>query len=391
MTDTRLLKTPLHGLHLSLGAKMVEFAGYDMPVQYADGVLKEHLWTRERAGLFDVSHMGQAFLRTTRLPLGADAAHEEVAAALETLVPGEVRKLKKGGMRLSVLLNERGGVLDDLMISRPARDDQQGRLFLVVNAACKDADFALLRERLAGRAELEVCDADNEFAGSRSLIALQGPKAAAVLERFVPGASRQPFMTMTAGEWKGAYLIVSRCGYTGEDGFEISIRDEFASDFARALLDQEDVRPIGLGARDSLRLEAGLCLYGHDLNAEISPVEGNLAFIIGKRRREEGGFPGAERILRELKEGPSKLRVGLAPEGRAPAREGAEIRSPDGRLIGAVTSGGFGPSVNAPVAMGYVEAGFAPAGTEVHLMVRGKALPARVAAMPFHPHRYFKG
>lgn len=390
MTQTRLLKTPLHGMHLALGAKMVEFAGYDMPVQYADGVLKEHLWTRERAGLFDVSHMGQAFLRTTKLPLGSDAAHDEIAAALETLVPGEIRKLKKGGMRLSVLLNERGGILDDLMISRPARDDQQGRLYLVVNAACKDADFALIRERLAGRAELEICDDANDFAGARSLVALQGPKAASALERLVPGVSKQAFMTMSPGEWRGAYLIVSRCGYTGEDGFEISIRDGEADDFVRALLESDDVRPIGLGARDSLRLEAGLCLYGHDLNAEISPVEGNLAFIIGKRRREEGGFPGASRILRELKEGPAKLRVGLRPEGRAPAREGAEIRATDGRLIGAVTSGGFGPSVNAPIAMGYVDAAHAASGAEVQLMVRGKALPARIADMPFHPHRYFK-
>lgn len=391
MSQARLLKTPLHGLHVALGAKMVEFAGYDMPVQFADGVLKEHLWTRERAGLFDVSHMGQAFLRSTRFPLGSDAAHDDVAAALETLVPGEIRKLKRGGMRLSVLLNERGGVQDDLMITRPLSENAQGRLYLVVNAACKDADLALLRERLAGRVEVEPCDAANDFAGARSLVALQGPKAAAALERLLPGVSRQTFMTMTSADWRGAYLIVSRCGYTGEDGFEISIRDEYAEDFVRALLENEDVRPIGLGARDSLRLEAGLCLYGHDLDGETSPVEGALSFVVGKRRREEGGFPGADRVLRELREGPSKLRVGLRPEGRAPAREGVEIRSPDGRLIGAVTSGGFGPSVNAPVAMGYVETPFAGSGTEVHLMVRGKALPARVADLPFHPHRYFKG
>ncbi len=383
MTDTRLLKTPLHGLHLALGAKMVEFAGYDMPVQYADGVLKEHLWTRERAGLFDVSHMGQAFLKSTEQPRGAAVAHEAVARALETLVPGEIVKLKPGAMRLSVLLNEQGGIVDDLMITRQGAADD-GALFLVVNAACKEKDFALIGERLHGRAELERLE-------DQALIALQGPRAAAVLEGFFKGALTQPRMSMRPVSWQGVAMFASRSGYTGEDGYEISLPAADAERFCRALLDHPDVKPIGLGARDSLRLEAGMCLYGHDITAETSPVEGDLAFVIGKRRREEGGFPGAARILRELKEGPAKLRVGLQPEGRAPAREGAEIRATDGKLIGAVTSGGFGPSVNAPVAMGYVEAAFAAPGTEVHLMVRGKALPARVSAMPFHPHRYYKG
>jgi aminomethyltransferase len=386
-----LKRTSLHGLHLSLGAKMVEFAGYEMPVQYPDGVLKEHLWTRENAGLFDVSHMGQAFLRTTLFDAGTEEAHLDVAFALEELVPGEIRKLKKGGQRYSVLLGEDGGVLDDLMIARPPREEMQGTLFLVVNAARKEADFALIREKIGARAELDVCDSQTCLAGSRSLIALQGPKAAAVLERIVPGVARQPFMTMAPHDWNGAYLIVTRSGYTGEDGFEISLRDECADDFARALLKDPLVRPIGLGARDSLRLEAGLCLYGHDLDPSTSPVEGAIAFVLGKRRKEEARFPGAERILRELSEGPKRLRVGLRPEGRAPAREGTEIQSADGRKIGAVTSGGFGPTANAPVAMGYVEAAHAATGTKVNLMVRGRALPAVVADMPFVPHRYYRG
>lgn len=379
-----LKRTPLHGLHVSLGAKMVEFAGYDMPVQYPLGVLKEHLHTRARAGLFDVSHMGQAFLRTSECLSGDDGAHERIAAAIETLVPGEIRKLKKGGLRYSVFLNERGGVLDDLMITRPARDDLQGMLYLVVNAAMKKQDFALLQDSLEGRATLKIAD-------DRGLLALQGPRAAAALEKIVPGVSAQTFMTMRPYDWDGVYLIVSRCGYTGEDGFEISVPNSHAEDFARLLLNDEAVESIGLGARDSLRLEAGLCLYGHDLTADVTPVEGNISFAIAKRRREEGGFPGAARIQRELAEGPSRLRVGILPEARAPAREGAEIQSMDGEAIGQVTSGGFGPTAGGPVAMGYVAAPFAASGTEVQLIVRGKALPARIADMPFVPHRYFRG
>lgn len=383
MTDA-LKQTPLTALHRSLGAKMVEFAGYEMPVQFPLGVLKEHLHTREKAGLFDVSHMGQAFLRTTETALGADGAHEKIAAAIESLVPGEIRKLKKGGMRYSVLLSETGGVLDDLMITRPARDDKQGLLFLVVNAATKAQDFALLQEKLGDRAELEIAD-------HRALLALQGPKAAGVVDALIPGAGAQTFMTMKPYEWNGADLIVSRCGYTGEDGFEISVPNERAEELAKALLASPEVEPIGLGARDSLRLEAGLCLYGHDLTPETSPVEGNIAFAIGKRRRAEGGFPGAERILHELQEGPSRLRVGLLPEGRAPAREGTHIQSVDGKPIGSVTSGGFGPTVGGPVAMGYVDMEYADAGTELHLIVRGKAQPASVADMPFTPQRYYRG
>ncbi|MEO1250759.1 MAG: glycine cleavage system aminomethyltransferase GcvT [Pseudomonadota bacterium] len=379
-----LLKTPLHALHQELGGKMVAFAGYEMPVQYRLGVLKEHLHTREKAGLFDVSHMGQAFLTTKEADAGAADAHEKIADAIETLVPGEIRKLKKGGLRYSVLLNEEGGVLDDLMITRAPEDEKQGSLFLVVNAATKDDDFALMEEKLGARARLQIAD-------DRALLALQGPAAAGVVDKMFAGAGEQPFMTMTRRQWNGAEIFVSRCGYTGEDGFELSVPAGRAEALARTLLDEPDVEAIGLGARDSLRLEAGLCLYGHDLTPETTPVEGDIAFVIGKRRRAEGGFPGAERILRHLEEGPAQRRIGLVPEGRAPAREGAEIQSTDGETIGAVTSGGYGPSVGGPIAMGYVGAPYAAPGTQVQLMVRGKALPARVAETPFAPHRYYRG
>lgn len=383
-----LKKTPLYDLHLSLGAKMVTFAGYAMPVQYPAGVMKEHLHTREKAGLFDVSHMGLAYLSTTEAPLGSDEAHEKIAAAIETLVPGEIRKLKKGGVRYTVLLSEDGGVLDDLMVTRVYSDELQGMLSLVVNAATKEQDFALIREKLKDVAKLEI-------AAGRALIAVQGPKAGAVVSRLFPGADKQPFMSARPHYWpasdNGAYIVLSRLGYTGEDGFEISVPNSHAELLAKALLAAPEVEPVGLGARDSLRLEAGLCLYGHDLTPELSPIEGNIAFAVGKRRREEGGFPGSARIQRELAEGPKRLRVGLRPEGRAPAREGAEIQSVDGKKIGEVTSGGFGPSAGAPVAMGYVDAEFSKTGTQVNLIVRGKPLPAIVADMPFVPHRYYRG
>lgn len=382
MTD--LKKTPLYALHQSLGAKMVPFAGYDMPVQYPDGVLKEHLHTREKAGLFDVSHMGQAFLKTKNKALGDSDAHAAVADAIEQLVPGEIRKLKKGGLRYSVFLNNEGGVLDDLMVTRPVDNAMQGALFLVVNAAVKEQDFALMQEAIGDNTSLEILS-------DRSLLALQGPKAANVINMLVPGASTQPFMTMTVREWDGAEIFLSRCGYTGEDGFEISVPNAKAEALAKALLDHDDVAPVGLGARDSLRLEAGLCLYGHDLTEETTPVEGNIAFVLGKRRREEGGFPGADKILGQYRGGADKIRVGLKPEGRAPAREGAEIQSPEGETIGRVTSGGFGPTVGAPVAMGYLNASYAATGSKVNLIVRGKALPAVVADMPFAQHRYFRG
>lgn len=377
-------RTSLYGLHLSLGAKMVEFAGYEMPVQYPDGVLKEHIHTRTKAGLFDVSHMGQAFLTTTRMAKGTDAAHAEIADAIETLLPGEIRKLKKGGMRYSVLLNQQGGIMDDLMVTRPLHDKDQGSLFLVVNAAMKDQDFAHIGKSLDGRAALDI-------AADRSLLALQGPAAARVLDALVPGCAKQTFMTMAPYDWNRVPLFVSRCGYTGEDGFEVSVPNAHAEGLAKALLAHPDVAPIGLGARDSLRLEAGLCLYGHDLDATTSPVEGNIAFALGKRRKEEGGFPGAARIARELADRPKRMRVGLKPEGRAPAREGTEIVDMNGANIGVVTSGGFGPTLNGPLAMGYVDYAHSKTGTGVQLMVRGKALPAVIVDMPFVPHTYYRG
>jgi aminomethyltransferase len=362
---------------------MVEFAGYDMPLQYADGILKEHLHVREKCGLFDVSHMGQAFLLPAGARIGTDAAHDAAADAIETLVPGDILKLKKGAQRYSVLLNDNGGILDDLMIARPFRDSGQGMLYLVVNAGRKTEDFALLRVRLRGKVDLQVLD-------DRSLVALQGPRAAFVLEAQIPGVAAQQFMSLRPYEWRGALLTISRSGYTGEDGFEISVPNANAEEFARALLANSDVKPIGLGARDSLRLEAGLCLYGHDIDTTTSPVEANLSFVLGKRRREARDFPGAERILRELVQGPKRLRVGLKPEGRAPAREGAEIRK-DGAVVGKVTSGGFGPPAGGPIAMGYVEAAFAEPGAKLDLIVRDKPLPASVVALPFVPHRYWRG
>lgn len=371
-TTDSLLTTPLDGLHKDLGAKMVPFAGYRMPVQYPLGVLKEHLHTRASAGLFDVSHMGQA-----------DLVGETIADALEQLVPGELVALKPGRIRYTQLLNDTGGIVDDLMVARPV-DGATDRLHLVVNAACKDKDYALIQDHLGSRGTVQRKD-------DRALLALQGPKAASVLANFDPGCTDMPFMSLRPVEVDGADCVVSRCGYTGEDGFELSVPEDAAESLARRLLDHPDVEAIGLGARDSLRLESGLCLYGHDIDDTTSPVEADLTWSIGKRRRLAGGFPGEERILRELNAGPSRKRIGLKPLGRAPAREGTVIESAEGDVIGTVTSGGFGPTVNGPIAMGYVDAAHAAPGTSLNLIVRGKALEAEVTAMPFVPQRYFRG
>jgi aminomethyltransferase len=368
-----LLHTPLDAEHVALGARMVPFAGYAMPVQYPTGILTEHTWTRERAGLFDVSHMGQAAL------VGPD--HATTARALEALVPADILNLAPGRQRYTQLLNEEGGILDDLMVTRPANPLQDGELMLVVNASMKEADYAHMQARLPSGVELRRFD-------DRALLALQGPGAEAALAALAPEAAAMPFMAGTSLMIVGIPAHVSRSGYTGEDGYEISVPADRAVELWRTLLDNADVKPIGLGARDSLRLEAGLCLYGHDIDETTSPVEAGLTWSIQKRRRTEGGFPGAARIQRELKEGPARVRVGLKPEGRAPAREGTIVMTRDERRIGIITSGGFGPSVNGPIAMGYVAPEFAAVGTELHLMVRGKALAARVAAMPFAPHRY---
>jgi aminomethyltransferase len=361
-----LRRTPLHDLHVALGGKMVPFAGYEMPVQYPAGILKEHLHTRTQAGLFDVSHMGQAFLTAA-----------DPAKALEKLTPADLIGLREGGQRYCLLLNKQGGIKDDFMTTRLPGE---AALYLVVNAATKEADFAYISERLMGTARLLARP-------ERALLALQGPLAADVLERHSPGIGALNFMRATRAMVAGAPAIVSRTGYTGEDGFEISIEGKVAEKVARALLGEPEVLPIGLGARDSLRLEAGLCLYGHDIDETTNPAEANLVWAIGKRRKMDKDFLAAETIMDAVLNGTARKRVGIRPEGRAPAREGSEIVA-DGRVIGRVTSGGFGPSLNAPVAMGYVETAYAADGTKLDLMVRGNALPAVVAPMPFVPHNY---
>lgn len=367
-----LARTPLHALHLALGAKMAGFAGYDMPINYPMGVMQEHLHTRAQAGLFDVSHMGQAWLS------GKDAA-----ARLETLVPGDLAALAQGRIRYTQFLNAEAGILDDLMVTRwSGAAGGEEKLFLVVNAGCKAQDFAHIAASLP--------DLKLEILPDQALVALQGPQAAQALAEVAPGHETQPFMSMREGAWNGVKLLVSRSGYTGEDGYEISLPADKAEAFARALLALPAVKPIGLGARDSLRLEAGLCLYGHDIDTTTTPAEAQLMWSISKRRRAEGGFPGAAKLQAQLAQGAKRLRVGIKPEGRAPAREGVEIVA-DGRKIGVVTSGGFGPTVNGPVAMGYVEAAQAAAGTKVELMVRGKALPAQIVALPFTPARFYRG
>jgi aminomethyltransferase len=360
-----LRRTPLHALHVGLGAKMVPFAGWEMPVQYPMGVLGEHNHTRAAAGLFDVSHMGQV-----RLQAGG------AAAALERLVPGDILGLKSGRMRYTQFTDEAAGILDDLMVTNAG-----DHLFVVVNAGCRDQDIAHMRAHLGLPVE-ELAD--------RALLALQGPAAATVLARLAPASGGLGFMTGAAMPVAGFACFVTRSGYTGEDGFEISVPAGDAVALAERLLAAPEVKPIGLGARDSLRLEAGLCLYGHDIDTTTTPVEAAIEWSIGKRRRADGGFPGAAIVQRELAEGPKRRRVGIRPEGRAPAREHTELTDKSGRPIGEITSGGFGPTVGGPVAMGYVEAGHASVGTEIYAVVRGKPLPARVVALPFAPHRYHR-
>lgn len=369
MDNTPALKqTPLHALHLSLGAKMVPFAGYEMPVQYPAGVLKEHLQTRSAAGLFDVSHMGQVIVRA--------ASREDAALALETLVPVDILGLKPGRQRYGFFTDDNGGILDDLMIAN--RGDH---LFVVVNAACKDADIAHMRANLQG---CDVVPLDD-----RALVALQGPKAEAVLASLWAGAADMKFMDVRDATILGADCIISRSGYSGEDGFEISIPSDKAEEIARALLAHPDCEPVGLGARDSLRLEAGLCLYGNDIDTDTSPVEASLEWAIQKIRRtggeRAGGFPGAGRILEELDSGTTRHRVGLKPEGKAPVRAPAQLFADAAgqRHIGEVTSGTFGPSVEGPIAMGYVPSFYREPGTQIYAEVRGKYLPVTIAVLPF--------
>ncbi len=375
-TETTLKQTPLHALHLARGAKMVPFAGYEMPVQYAAGVLKEHLHTRSAAGLFDVSHMGQIALRPK------SGRVEDAALALERLVPQDIVAVAPGRQRYAQFTNENGGLLDDLMAANFG-----DHLFLVVNAACKQADEAHLRAYLSDSCLIDVL-------ADRALIALQGPKAESALAKLGVDASAMKFMD--AGRRRiGAFdCFVSRSGYTGEDGFEISVPTAEAQALVTQLLENPDVLPIGLGARDSLRLEAGLCLYGHDIDTTTTPVEAALEWSVQKSRRSggarAGGFPGAAKILAQFDNGASRRRVGLKPEGRAPVREGALLfaDSSSGEPIGKVTSGGFGPSLNAPVAMGYVPSPLAAVGTTVFAEVRGQRLPLKVSATPFVPNTY---
>jgi aminomethyltransferase len=382
MTEQPLKRTPLYDAHRALGAKFTAFAGYDMPVQYRDGVLAEHRWTRAHAGLFDVSHMGPAVLALAAPTGDPEADHAAIAAALETLVPGDIAGLKRGQQRYTLLLDPAGGVVDDLMVARPMADAEQGSLSLVVNAGTKDGDFALIGQALAGKAVLRPLE-------GHALLALQGPEAAAVLETLVPGLAGMAFMTCRDATFQGAPLGVSRSGYTGEDGFEILVPAAAAPDLWTALLADARVRAIGLGARDSLRLEAGLPLYGHDMDETTSPVEAGLTFALAKRRRLAGDFPGAARITTELAGALTRVRVGLTVAG-APAREGADIADASGKIVGRVTSGGFSPSLSAPIAMGFVPPALAAAGTALSVIVRGKAQPATVAALPFVPHRYVR-
>jgi len=371
MTDaalaTDLKRTPLYDLHVSLGAKMVPFAGYLMPVQYPAGILTEHRQTRTAAGLFDVSHMGQARLD------GKDAAQ-----AIETLVPADIMGLGANRQRYALFTNETGGILDDLMVCNAG-----DHLKLVVNAACKEADFAHLEKHIGNRVKFKRID-------DHALLALQGPAAGKVLSSLDSQASSMVFMEGRPLKLDGIPCFVTRSGYTGEDGYEISVPVTAAEKLARRLLDHPDVRPIGLGARDSLRLEAGLCLYGSDIDTTTTPVEAALTWSIGKRRREQGGFPGSDVILQQLKEGPKRLRVGIAPEGRAPARGHTAITAADGKKIGEITSGGFAPSLDRPIAMGYVTVNMAKSDTAVNLLVRDKPLPARIVPLPFVPNRYKK-
>ncbi|KAA8705611.1 glycine cleavage system aminomethyltransferase GcvT [Pseudomonas proteolytica] len=373
MSTETLLKTPLHALHLELGARMVPFAGYDMPVQYPLGVMKEHLHTREQAGLFDVSHMGQ--IRLT----GANAAK-----ALETLVPVDIIDLPVGMQRYAMFTNEQGGILDDLMVANLGNDE----LFLVVNAACKDQDLAHLRQHIGEHCQIEPLFEE------RALLALQGPAAVKVLARLAPEVTKMTFMQFAPLRLLGVECYVSRSGYTGEDGFEISVPAANAESLARSLLAETEVAAIGLGARDSLRLEAGLCLYGHDMNSETTPIEASLLWAISKVRRADGaragGFPGADRIFTQQQTGISRKRVGLLPQERTPVREGAEIVDDHGTVIGTVCSGGFGPSLGGPLAMGYLDTAFTALDSEVSALVRGKKVPLRVSKMPFVPQRYYR-
>jgi aminomethyltransferase len=357
-------RTTLYDWHVKAGAKIVPFAGYEMPVQYPTGIIAEHMHTRNEAGLFDVSHMGHIVLKGVE-------AWEKFSA----LVPSDVKGLRPGRMRYTALLNDWGGVLDDLMMIRP---DTGEDMWLIVNAGCKEADFALIQKAVGKDAEVL----------NRDLIALQGPKAAQVLRNYTQAAQQLSFMQAAWADIKGIPVMLMRSGYTGEDGFEISVEPSRTVELANLLMKHSEVKPIGLGARDTLRLEAGLCLYGHELDEKTTPVEAGISWIVSRERLSMGEFTGSAIIEAEIMNQPERVRVGLAIEGRAPARENTEIQDLDGRVIGRVTSGTFSPSLNKPIAMGYVERRHSEPGTPVNLMVRGQPLPAKICGLPFVAHHY---
>ena len=378
-----LKTTPLTQVHRALGARMVPFAGYDMPVQFKDGVLAEHKWTRAHAGVFDVSHMGPAMLSLAERSGDPEADHAAISALIEPLISGDIASLKPGQVRYTVLLNEDGGMLDDLMVGRYPSGAPTGSLYIVVNAGTKDDDYALIARTVGDKAKLMRMD-------GAALIAVQGPKAAAVVAGMIPAAADLSFMQFAGGEWEGQMVMFARSGYTGEDGYEILVPPAGAAAFYEALLGDERARPIGLGARDSLRLEAGLPLYGHDADPTVSPIEAGLNFAVPKKRRERGDLRGHDRLLTEFGGKLSRVRVGLKVLEGAPAREGAEIADGSGKVIGRVTSGGFSPSLGHAIAMGFVPPEFSTIGTPLNVIVRGRAQAAEVAPMPFVPHRYFR-
>ncbi len=381
MAESELLKTVvLNDQHVALGGRMVPFSGYSLPVQYPTGIMAEHKWTREHAGLFDVSHMGPSFVLIDGTPASPDAGHAAIAALIEPLVSGDIAGLKPGQLRYTLLLNEEGGTRDDLMIGRSPRFG--GSLYVIVNAGTKDADWRHIEARLGDRAKLTRAD-------DGALLALQGPEAVAVLGAILPGVADLAFMHYGPFEWNGTRLVVSRSGYTGEDGFEILCDKSHAAALWAALTADARVKPIGLGARDSLRLEAGLPLYGHDLDDTVSPIEAGLNFAVSKRRREARDFPGAGRILTELSGELTRLRVGLFVEG-APARENTTIFDMHGKGVGRITSGGFSPSLNRAIALGFVTPGHTAPGTALQVEVRGRLQPATVTTLPFVPHRYVR-
>ena len=381
--QSETLKTVvLNDDHVKLGGRMVPFSGYSLPVQYPTGIIAEHKWTREHAGLFDVSHMGPSLLMLSKKSGDAQRDHETIAALVEPLVTGDIAGLKSGQMRYTLLLNDEGGTRDDLMIERPDDPAWSGSLYIIVNAGTKGDDWALIESATAGVATLHRAD-------DGGLIALQGPEAVAVADGIIPGVARLGFMTGGSFDWAGTSLIVTRSGYTGEDGLEILVEAKLASKLWNDLLADARVKPIGLGARDSLRLEAGLPLYGHDLDDTVSPIEAGLNFAVSKRRREAGDFPGAARILSELRGQLTRIRVGLFVDG-APARENTTIFDQHGTGVGRVTSGGFSPSLNRAIALGFVTPGHEAPGTKLQVEVRGRLQAAEVTTLPFVPHRYVR-